>query len=232
MKSYLHARVNCIELGNDRAQFETPIVGVPQGSVLGPFLFNLYVNDFANAIQDADVTQYADDTVLIVKSANDPDEFSRTAGRAIQSALKWFKVNQLEINIRKTSFMIFGNNCNLVTSINVGNDYILRSELTAYLGLRLESCLKWRSHINFVVSRTRHFTIMLTRSSFLFDRQLRIYLCKTLIFPIINVYCIIYGSAPSTYLSTLNVAYNNLMRRVLGVRRSQHLKVVDMCKHN
>ena len=70
----------------------------------------------------------------------------------------------------------------------------------------------------------------IARFAFLFDRAMRIHLCKSLLFPVIDLYDIIYDVARSDHLGRLNVAYNDLMRTVLGIRRSAHIRVSDMYK--
>jgi hypothetical protein len=69
---------------------------------------------------------------------------------------------------------------------------------------------------------------MLARFAHMFDRSMRVYLCKALLFPIINLYDIIYGVASAKCLARLNSAYNSLMRTVAGIHRSQHVRITDL----
>jgi hypothetical protein len=153
---YLEDRLNHITCSGSSASFATPGVGVPQGSVLGPFLFNMYVNDLANALVSCDLIQYADDTALVVKVGRNIHEFNEVAERAVESALGCFSVNRLDINVRKTTFVMFGRQAPLINVLKVGNQIIPRSDNTVYLGLRLDGRLTWTNHINYVVSRIRH----------------------------------------------------------------------------
>jgi hypothetical protein len=98
------------------------------------------------------------------------------------------------------------------------------------LGLRIDSDLSYASHVNYVISRIKQTKVMLIRLAYLFDRYTRQYLVKSLTLPIINLYDFIYASATSSCLHRLDVAYNDLMRVILGVRRSAHIRVDDLHK--
>lgn len=226
--SYLSSRDNIIDGIGTNAHFVTEGVGVPQGSVLGPLLFNIYVNDVNSAVLKGTLSQFADDTTLIIKSKRGSDAFVKKAEIAADDLVKWFTANRLAINLRKSNFIVFGKDYKAVTYIRIGGQIVYRSDNVNMLGLRIDSNLQWASHINYVVSRIKHFRIMLFRLRYLFDVPMRIYLAKTFVFPIINLYDFIYGAANGKQLRHLNTAYNDLMRSVLGVRKSYHLRVLDM----
>jgi hypothetical protein len=185
------------------------------------------VNDLSNAIVNCDVIQYADDTVLLIKSHHEDGRLTERAEEAIASALEWFAANRLEINARKTTFIVFGHPKPSPSVLKVGGEYVLCAKQVVYLGLRIDTKLQWLGHINYVISRIRQVRIV-CRYSYLFDRSLRVCLCKSLIFPIISQYDYIYASAPRKYLNHLNTAYNQLTRTVLGLKRSQHVTVKEM----
>jgi hypothetical protein len=100
--------------------------------------------------------------------------------------------------------------------------------LSIYLGLRLGANLHWASHVNYIISRIRHVRLIRARFAFLFDRSMRIYLRKSLLFPVIGLYDFIYDVGRGDHLARLSVPYNNLMRTVLGVGRSVHVRVSDV----
>jgi hypothetical protein len=112
--------------------------------------------------------------------------------------------------------------------MKVEGEFISKSDNVTYLGLRLDANLQWSSHINYVISRINLIRVVKSRFAYMFDTSLRIYLAKVLVFPVINLYDFIYGTAPSKYLRLLDTSYNDLIRSILGLRRSQHYKITDM----
>jgi hypothetical protein len=79
--------------------------GVPQGSILGPLLFLLYINDLPKIVNDnAEVVLYADNTSIIITSLN-PTGFTNSANRILQDINKWFATNLLALNADKTQYI-------------------------------------------------------------------------------------------------------------------------------
>ena len=107
-------------------------------------------------------------------------------------------------------------------------EFVGKTDEAVYLGLRLDAKLQWSSHINYVVSRIKRVRVIFSRLAYLFNRSVRICICRSLVFPIISVYDFIYGVASMKYLSHLDTAYNDLMRAILGLRRSQHVRIAEM----
>jgi hypothetical protein len=81
-------------------------VSVPQGSIFGPLLFLLYINDLPKTVNDnAEVVLYADDTIIIITSLN-PTDFTNSANKILQDINKWFTTNLLSLNADKTIYAI------------------------------------------------------------------------------------------------------------------------------
>ena len=123
---------------------------------------------------------------------------------------------------------VFGRNKHLIQKVTVGAHTRSACDSVSLLGLRIDNNLSYTSHVNYVISRINQVKVMLIRLSHLFDRYTRLYLVKALLLPIINLYDFIYDSAKLTNLHALDVAYNNIIRVILGIRKSAHFRVADL----
>lgn len=134
-KSYLTDRTQSVYVNDTFSGVENILHGVPQGSVLGPLLFLIYVNDFSNFMLPNQSVLFADDTSLVSTGKN-LQMLSVNKDKALKLATEWFTVNQLKLNENKTKEIIFSSNSS-------------SSEQTGkLLGITLDGNLSWTTHIN------------------------------------------------------------------------------------
>ena len=103
LKSYLHERTQFVSLDGVESQTQDITFGVPQGSVLGPKLFILYINDVGKALENMKCVLFADDTSLYSSGA-DLDQLLHAVQKDLHTLHKWFEINKLSLNISKTYF--------------------------------------------------------------------------------------------------------------------------------
>jgi hypothetical protein len=135
--------------------------GVPQGSILGPILFLLYINDIQNSTV-LKLLSFADDTTIYASSPNINDLVEHTNSEMLK-VYKWLCSNKLSLNISKTNYSLFGtrvNKCQIaVNAITLKSTVIARSgqlnisKPLKFLGLRLDENLTWRSHISYLTTK-------------------------------------------------------------------------------
>ena len=123
--------------------------GDPQESVLGPLLFNVYINDFPCIINKVSHTiLFADDTNILV-SSNDINELNSKLNSVLHCIYKWFQNNQLVLNFNKTYIVKFASSKFLAYPSNIAynNQALTVTENIKFLGMHLDSILTWKSHI-------------------------------------------------------------------------------------
>lgn len=136
ISSYLRDRVQYVNVGNMDSEVKMVRFGVPQGSILGPLLFLIYVNDLPYYIKSARVTLYADDTSLLV-SGESVQELTLRSNAAEEAVKAWFLANKLELNTDKTQNIIFSL-----------NPRVYSGKTVKHLGVSLDDSLRWEEHVN------------------------------------------------------------------------------------
>jgi len=128
--------------------------GVPQGSVLGPLLFLLYVNDLPKIINktSASIT-FADDTSILFAHSNLID--LKNIHIVFTNLNKWLKANHLSLNFNKTIYVHFTTNINMSVKLKVGfnNNFITSSSYTKFLGVTVNNTWSWNNHIDLLMKK-------------------------------------------------------------------------------
>ena len=159
IRSYLENRRQRVIITNKSkpyySEWEPIKQGIPQGSVLGPLLFVIYVNDLPQTINHlANPVLFADDTSMIVKST-DPMDFIDTIQRNIIHADRWFKSNSLSLNTDKTHLLQFYTKNDPIKDLQIRheNKQITTVNTIKFLGLIIDSTLSWKQHIESIIPK-------------------------------------------------------------------------------
>lgn len=147
-KSYLSKRPQQVMIGKVLSDTNYNERGVPQGSIIGPLLFILYINDIMTLKLTGQLQLYADDMAIIYSSESEQGLYD-----AIQNDLDilqdWFNTNLLKVNTSKSSYMIFYNRKLVNNNVEIKYDgkALERVETFCYLGLEIDHKLTWCKHI-------------------------------------------------------------------------------------
>jgi hypothetical protein len=233
IRDYLSKRIQQVKLDANTFSAEdfTEPYGVPQGSVLGPTLFLIYINDLTELeLSNGRVISYADDTALLFHGNSWNDVFSK-AQFGIDLVTKWLNTNLLTLNIKKTNYITFSlakacqPDTNLKLIVHTCNKEILDEDCgchnlervfcTRYLGIQIDQHLSWHKHIEMMTSRIRKFVWLFKYLRHIAGKDLLLYIYKSLVQSII-CYCLpIWGGAYKTYLLLLERAQRTLLKIIL-----------------
>jgi hypothetical protein len=158
LQSYLSNRTQCTDVDGSKSVEMLVKMGVPQGSILGPFLFLIYVNDLPYTLEGlTNTVLFADDTSLLFKVPRNSDIAETIINPVLQKTLKWFTINNLLLNPKKTKCIRFStcrpNQINHKPNLILGEHVLEFSDSTIFLGLTLDSKLQWDSHLAILSSK-------------------------------------------------------------------------------
>lgn len=137
--------------------------GVPQGSILGPLLFLLYINDLPSALKH-DCILFADDTTLLIKS-KDKNTLEAETNDVLKNIIDWLDLNNLKINLNKTSAIQFltRNAADVPLNIKYENSHIQKAVSATFLGITIDQNLNWKEHVDGVCEKLDRFAFALRR---------------------------------------------------------------------
>lgn len=158
VKSYLSLRSQRVAVIKNRNTFLSDVedveTGIPQGSVVGPLLFIIYINDIQNAV-GCEIVTYADDTNLLV-NANSTEALIHQAKNHFNTIKNWFSKNRMILNMEKTNLIFFKTSHSKIVSpleFDVGDIKISCSQNTRFLGVFVDENLNWKTHVNHLTKK-------------------------------------------------------------------------------
>ena len=215
LKSYLTERKQYVLTGNCKSQIRSVSCGVPQGSVLGPLLFLMFINDLPNSCPLGKVRIFADDTSIFFHSDNIEDIILTT--RNIMTQLtSWFDANKLTLNADKSSFTIFRSAKKIIPNIPDHIEFqgkrLMRTPHIKFLGIFLEENLNWTLQINEICNKLKRlFHIFYNIRNFLSNDNIKT-IYYTLIYSRIKYGISLYSQAGSSKLKRIQTLQNCLLK--------------------
>ena len=218
LNNYLLNRKQFTVVNNVPSKIDNITCGVPQGSVLGPLLFLIYINDMYNAVPGEKLKLFADDTNLFIFGP-DPILLQQKANECLESMEKWFTANKLSLNIDKTCYTVFGSKCrqNVASHFDlyINNHKINRVTECKYLGIFIDDELKFDTHVDYVYKKIIRFTGILFKLRNVLPRVCLVKLYFAFVYPHILYGIEVYANTSKNVLDKLCKLNNKLLRIML-----------------
>ena len=170
--------------------------GVPQGSILGPLLFSICINDLILSSNKLNFLMYADDTTIYFNLEDfDQNHMQTEINSELNKVNLWLKLNKLSLNTNKTKLMVFQKKQKQIKNINISIDNIQIKHVHSFnfLGILPDETLSWKNHAIMIANKISTVTGILYRLKNLFLKEILLTLYNSLIGSYINYGLIIWG---------------------------------------
>ena len=214
--SYLHDRHQFVTVNGVDSSPKTINYGIPQGSILGPLLFVIYINDLPGISDLAKFILYADDANIIVTGHNE-EEIQSKLSLIATLLVNWVSSNGLSLNLKKTHYMVFSNRRVDYSkiSLNISGTNIERVTEARFLGVIIDEKLTWCKHITAVrLKMSRYIGIMFKLKRHL-PLKVRLQLYHSFIEAHVNYCSLAWGFAAKCHIETLFRKQKQGMRMVM-----------------
>ena len=215
-KSYLENRQQIVKCNGQKSDIQNISIGVPQGSILGPLLFIIYVNDISQHIHTGTASLYADDT-LIYCDGMTVDDVNTKLQMCLDEVCKWYSGNNIVINAKKSSAMLVKsrhNNTNDVLKVNIYDQQLETLDILSYLGVQIDESLTWNEQVK-KTCKTLSFKIkQLSRLSNILPEDILLKIYNSAIQPTIDYAISVWGSTSISNIRMIQ-RLQNLAARII-----------------
>ena len=236
-RNYLSNRTQYVTVGKETSNIETISCGVPQGSVLGPILFLLYINDLPNAT-NLYTTLFADDTAFLI-SSTDLKELEIKANAELSKAYEWFIANKLTLNVTKTKYIVFRTpkmkfdqsllniKINNVSLDRIGHN--CKDTFFKFVGVRLDEYLNWDQHTKYILSKISSANFVINQAKKLLPMNIRMLIYNSLVKSYLEYGILAWGNAKSKEIDKISVIQKKIIRNIYNSKYNAHTDPIYFC---
>ena len=232
LQNYLANRKQYVVINDDCSDLLDMTCGVPQGSVLGPILFIIYINDICNVSDVVKCVLFADDTNIFCSERNLTD-LQLTLNRDLGKLFVWFSVNKLSLNLSKTNYILFRNrSADTDLNIRINTINVTRVQSSKFLGIIIDENLNWKPHIQLVKSKLSKTLSIIYKASKLINYEGMLTLYCSLFLPYLAYCCEIWGNTYATNVNCIYVIQKKVVRIIHHEERLAHTNCLFKQMHS
>ena len=194
-ESYLSNRVQYVSNYGKRSQIKAILHGVPQGSVLGPLLFIIYINDLYNAILYSKTSLFADDTCFLYSDSL-LKRLEKRINIDLKRLYKWLCANKISLNVAKTEVVLFRNvhkKINYDVKLKLSGKILYFSKQVKYLGITVDEFLSWADHTKELSNKLRNANGVISKMRYLVPKSTLFSIYNALFLSHLNYACQIWA---------------------------------------
>ena len=221
-KNYLTSRKQYTQIQDAQSSQIGINIGVPQGSILGPFLFLVFVNDLPNCSDSFNFITYADDTTLISTINHQFVDDTNSLNTELNNVYKWLCTNKLSLNISKTKSLIFHTPHRQITPpvITINNTHVENVDTFNFLGITLDKHMTWKPHTNKVLKKIAQITGALNNLKHMIPLSAKMHIYNALIVPHLNYGVLAWGFSPHT--NSILKIQKKALRAIINTKYNAH----------
>ena len=238
--SYLKNRKQYVCIDNVSSSLKVISCGVPQGSILGPLLFLLFINDLVNCSNVLNFLLFADDTNMMYSNKSLKTLVS-TMNIELCNLSNWFLSNKLSLNLKKTHYILFGGrHVKEEVNIFINKIKIEQVTVTKFLGVYVDQKLNWKNHIDHISKKISSNLGVINKIKYKLNSKSLVELYNAMILPHLTYCLIVWGGASNSILNSVTILQKKALRLITKSTYNAHtdplffnlqkLKLADLFK--
>ena len=215
-KSYLTERKQFVSINGFESEILNTNIGVTQGSVLGPLLFLIYINDLNTAIKHSLVHHFADDTNLLHINTS-MKKLNKLLNHDLKSLCNWLKANKIALNVAKTEFLYFRSPSQTNTDfpkLKIDGKVLFPSSYVRYLGISIDEFLSFKQHSSYLLTKLRKANGMLSKIRHFVPENILRSIYFSIFHSHLSYCCTVWGQKGNRFVDRIVSLQNKALRTI------------------